>query len=99
MRVAHDSDGGGARGVRRKMDHLGRVVIPASMRRILGIGDGDELDIRLEGESVSLRKPREACTFCGSREELTEVLDHPVCWSCVAAVRARGREGKPPGHA
>lgn len=82
------------RGVRRKVDHLGRVVIPASMRRVLGIGDGDELEVRLDGEVLRMRKPRESCAFCGTREDLTEVLQHPVCWSCVAAVRARGREGR-----
>lgn len=80
-------------GVRRKVDHLGRVVIPASMRRVLGIGDGDEVEVRLDGDVLRLRKPREACVFCGSDQELSAVLEQPVCWSCVAAVRARGREG------
>lgn len=87
-------DGSGSRGVRRKVDHLGRVVIPASMRRVLGIGDGDELEIRLDGDVLSMAKPREACTFCGGAEDLADVLGQPVCWSCVAAVRARGREGR-----
>ncbi len=86
---------GGSSGVRRKVDHLGRVVIPASMRRILGIVDGDELEVRLVGETLSLRKPHEVCTFCGAGEDLAVVLGHKVCWSCVAAVRARGREGRP----
>lgn len=80
--------------MRRKVDHLGRVVIPASMRRVLGITDGDELEIKLDGHVLSMAKPREACTFCGTRTDLTEVLGNPVCWSCVAAVRARGREGR-----
>ncbi|CAN5377744.1 AbrB/MazE/SpoVT family DNA-binding domain-containing protein [soil metagenome] len=83
---------GGSRGVRRKVDHLGRVVIPASMRRVLGITDGDELEIRLDGEVLSMAKPRESCVFCGSITDLSDVLGQPVCWSCVAAVRARGRE-------
>lgn len=86
---------GSGGGVRRKVDHLGRVVIPASMRRVLGIDDGDELEVRLDGEVLSMRKPRTVCTFCGGRQDLTDVLDHPVCWSCVAAVRARGRTTRP----
>jgi transcriptional pleiotropic regulator of transition state genes len=85
---------GRGRGVRRKVDHLGRVVIPASMRKVLGIEDGDELEVRLDGDTLSIAKPRESCTFCGSRQDLADVLGHPVCWSCVAAVRARGREGR-----
>lgn len=85
---------GRGRGVRRKVDHLGRVVIPASMRKVLGITDGDELEVSLDGEVLSMAKPRELCTFCGTEEDLSEVLGQPVCWSCVAAVRARGREGR-----
>lgn len=86
---------GQGQGVRRKIDHLGRVVVPASMRRVLGLVDGEELEIRLVGEAVELRRPRELCTFCGSDQDLSVVLGRPVCWSCVAAVRARGREGRP----
>lgn len=85
---------GRSQGVRRKVDHLGRVVIPASMRRVMGLVEGDELEVRLDGDVLSMAKPREACTFCGTTEELTAVLGHRVCWSCVAAVRARGREGR-----
>lgn len=84
-----------AHGVRRKVDHLGRVVIPASMRRVLGIADGDELEVLLDGDVLSMRKPVETCVFCGAVEDLSDVLGRPVCWSCVAAVRARGREGRP----
>ena len=80
--------------MRRKVDDLGRVVIPASMRRVLGIGEGDELEVTLDGDVLHLRKPVERCMFCGTAEELSEVLGRPVCWSCVAAVRARGREGR-----
>lgn len=80
--------------MRRKVDHLGRVVIPASMRRVLGIVDGDELEVRLDGTTLWISKPRVACTFCGTHSDLSDVLGHKVCWSCVAAVRARGREGR-----
>ena len=82
----------GSRGVRRKVDHLGRVVIPASMRRVLGIVDGDELEVRMTDASVVIRKPREACTFCGATIELREVLGNPLCWSCMAAVVAARQE-------
>ena len=93
-RSADPQGASGGSGVRRKVDHLGRVVIPASMRRVLGIEDGDELEIRLDGDVVSVRKPVETCAFCGGVEDLAEVLGRPVCWSCVAAVRARGRQGR-----
>ena len=42
-------------GIVRKIDDLGRVVIPAEMRRILGISEGDELEIMLEGDHIAIR--------------------------------------------
>ena len=42
-------------GIVRKIDDLGRIVIPAEMRRVLGVEQGDELEISLEGETVMIR--------------------------------------------
>jgi len=44
-------------GIVRKIDDLGRIVIPAEMRRVLGINEGDELEISLDGDHVAI-KPR-----------------------------------------
>jgi AbrB family looped-hinge helix DNA binding protein len=44
-----------ATGIVRKIDDLGRIVIPAEMRRVLGIGEGDELEITLTGDHVEIR--------------------------------------------
>ena len=79
-------------GIRRKVDDLGRVVIPASMRRSLGIGLGDEVDISIEDGRLVLVKPADRCAFCGSDHDLAEFRDKVVCWSCTAALRALDRE-------
>ena len=42
-------------GIVRKIDDLGRVVIPAEMRRILGIREGDQLEIVLDGDHIEIR--------------------------------------------
>ena len=42
-------------GIIRKIDDLGRVVIPAEMRHVLGIKEGDQLEITLEGDHVAVR--------------------------------------------
>ena len=81
-----------ATGIRRKVDDLGRVVIPASMRRSLGIGLGDTVEITVEDDRLILVKPAEQCAFCGSQRELTQFRDKVVCWSCTAALRALDRE-------
>ncbi len=44
-----------ATGIVRKIDDLGRIVIPAEMRRVLGIKEGDELEISLDGSHVEIR--------------------------------------------
>ncbi len=79
-------------GIRRKVDDLGRVVIPASMRRSLGIGVGDELEVSVDADRVVLAKPVERCTFCGATNHLEPFHDKLVCWSCTAALRALDRE-------
>jgi len=42
-------------GIVRKIDDLGRIVVPAEMRRVLGIREGDELEIALDGDHVEIR--------------------------------------------
>jgi transcriptional pleiotropic regulator of transition state genes len=42
-------------GIVRKIDDLGRIVIPAEMRRVLGVREGDELEITLDGDHVEIR--------------------------------------------
>ena len=79
-------------GIRRKVDDLGRVVIPASMRRSLGIGVGDEVEISVDEGRLLLVKPAEACTFCGTADNLGSFREKVVCWSCTAALRALDRE-------
>ena len=80
------------RGIRRKVDDLGRVVIPSQIRKTLGIVEGDVVDVALDGDRVVLAKPAEHCTFCGGAEDLTTFHGKVVCWSCTAALRALDRE-------
>ena len=53
-------------GIVRKVDELGRIVLPIEMRRTLGIGEKDSLEIFIDGETVVLKKYSPACIFCGS---------------------------------
>lgn len=57
-------------GIVRKLDELGRVVVPIELRRNLGIGEKDAMEIFVDGESVILRKYAPGCTFDGSLEDL-----------------------------
>jgi AbrB family transcriptional regulator, transcriptional pleiotropic regulator of transition state genes len=74
-------------GIRRKVDDLGRVVIPASIRRSLGIREGDAVEVSVEGERVVLAKPRESCVFCGREEQgLKTFRGRLLCRECLGGL-------------
>ena len=58
-------------GVVRKVDRLGRVVIPIELRRNLDIEEKDALEIFIEGEQIILKKYAPACIFCGQAKDIT----------------------------
>lgn len=68
----------------RKIDDLGRIVVPAETRRLFNIQEGDQLAISVEDDSIVLRKLEATCTFCGSNTEVTAFKGKGVCASCRA---------------
>jgi len=72
------------RGIARKIDHLGRIVVPVELRRALGVRAGDALDATLEGSAIQLRKIEVSCVFCQATEDLSEHRDKLVCANCRA---------------
>ena len=75
-------------GIHRKVDDLGRIVIPAGLRKSLGIREGDALEVLVEGDRVILAKPSSNCVFCGGEDDLQGFRDKAVCRNCVASVGA-----------
>ena len=71
----------------RKIDNLGRIVIPMDFRKALEISDWDDLRIALEGNSVTIRKEKDSCTFCGSEKNLSAFGDKFVCKACLAKLK------------
>ncbi|MDT3425136.1 transcriptional pleiotropic regulator of transition state genes [Paenibacillus forsythiae] len=59
-----------ATGIVRKVDELGRIVIPIELRRTMGIDIKDPLEIFVDGEKIILRKYEPTCIFSGSSENL-----------------------------
>ena len=76
-------------GIVRKVDELGRIVLPIEMRRTLDIAERDSLEIYVEGESIILKKYRSACVFCGNTKDLVEFEGKCVCGSCIARLRTK----------
>lgn len=71
-------------GITRKIDDLGRIVIPAETRRMFNIREGDHLFISVEGGSIVLRKMTDSCTFCGSDDQVTPFKGKGICGACRA---------------
>ena len=70
-------------GMSRKVDDLGRIVLPVELRRQLGIRAGDELDISVDGSMVLLSKIESRCVFCDSMDSLRAHKEKQICGNCV----------------
>ena len=75
-------------GIVRRVDDLGRIVIPMELRRTLGIRVKDPMAIFVEGDRIILEKHRDVCAICGSPEEIMQVKGRPVCTDCVESMKA-----------
>ena len=80
-----------ATGIVRKVDELGRIVLPIELRRTLGIEIRDPLEIYVDGESIMLKKYQPACIFCGSSDNVVtykgkmiqKIHGKNVCANCI----------------
>lgn len=66
----------------RKIDDLGRIVVPAETRRLFNISEGDELAISVERDAIVLRRLEAVCVFCGGTEEVTSYRARGLCGAC-----------------
>lgn len=70
-------------GIVRKVDELGRIVIPIELRNKLDIAIKDPVEIFVEGSSIILKKYEPNCIFCGNSKNLTSYKDKLVCSKCL----------------
>lgn len=70
-------------GIVRKVDELGRIVLPIELRRTLDIAEKDALEIYVEGNNVVLRKYQPACVFCGDAREVKTFHGKNICANCM----------------
>ncbi len=70
-------------GIVRKVDELGRVVLPIELRRTLEIAERDSLEIYVDGSSIILKKYEPACTFCGDAANVQSYKGKNICRKCL----------------
>ena len=69
-------------GIIRKVDELGRVVIPIEIRNQFNIAEKDPIEIYVDGSSIVLKKYEPNCIFCGNTENLLNYNDKLICKNC-----------------
>ena len=69
-------------GIVRKMDELGRVVIPIEIRNQFNIAEKDPVEIYVDGSSIVIKKYEPNCIFCGNTENLIDYNDKLICEDC-----------------
>ena len=73
-------------GIVRRVDELGRIVIPMELRNKLSIAEKDSLEIFVDGTAIVLKKYTEGCVFCGSDKKLYSYDSHLICERCKARI-------------
>lgn len=74
-----------ATGIVRKLDDLGRVVLPVELRRTLNIEEKDSLEIYTDGDTIVLKKYQRGCAGCGAATNLVNHGGVTLCRDCVTA--------------
>ena len=75
-------------GIVRKVDELGRIVLPIELRRTLDIAEKDAIEIYVDGESIILKKYEPTCIFCGDGRNVENYRGKNICANCMKELRA-----------
>ncbi len=75
-------------GIIRQIDRMGRIVLPAELRRSMDIEVADTMEIFVEGDAIILKKYHPACIFCDSCREIVRFKGKTVCAKCLRQLRA-----------
>ena len=76
-------------GIIRKVDELGRIVLPIEIRRTLDINERDELEIFMDNDQIVLQKFQPYCVFCSSAKGLVSYRGKNVCSACIRHIGNR----------
>jgi len=76
-------------GIVRKIDELGRIVLPVECRRGLELEDKDSLEVFMENNTIVLKKYEPACIFCGESRGIVLYKGRNICPSCIQQIKER----------
>ena len=75
-------------GIVRKVDELGRIVLPISIRQIMDINEKDSLEIFTDENKIILQKYQPSCIFCNNADNVVYFSGKRVCEDCLAKIKA-----------
>lgn len=78
-----------ATGIIRRVDELGRVVIPIELRNKFEITEKDPMEIYVDGNSIILKKYEPNCIFCNSSKKLVEFEGKQICEKCIKSLTSK----------
>ena len=70
-------------GIVRKVDSLGRIVLPIELRRVMGIDIKDPIEIFVDEGKIILKKYQPACMFCENANDIITFKDKKICRTCA----------------
>ena len=74
--------------VYRRVDELGRIVIPKEIRDSQEINIKDPMEIYTDGNTIILRKVEDSCIFCGRTKDISKFNDKTICSKCIESIIA-----------
>ena len=78
-------------GIVRKVDELGRIVLPIELRRTLDINEKDPLEIFVDGGSIILKRYEPACIFCNDARDIINYKGRNICPNCIKELTERSK--------
>ena len=74
-------------GIVRKVDELGRIVLPIELRRTLDISVKDAIEIYVDGDTIMLKKYAPTCVFCAGTKGVTRYKEKNICEACMKSLK------------
>ena len=72
-----------ATGIVRRVDELGRIVLPIELRRTLDINIKDQVEIFVDDDKIILKKYERSCIFCDNCDDLVTFKGKTICKECL----------------
>lgn len=74
-------------GIVRKVDQLGRIVLPKSLRKRYLMNEGDPVEILVQGDHIILERYKPKCVFCSNQENVVEYNSRYICNDCLVDMK------------